>query len=253
MALQKPAIVIVPGSFHFPKHFETLISRLQAQGYEAVAVQLASVFLDRSTERAKSHHEGAAAVKKAVQHFIGNGKDVIVMCHSYGGIPATEALVGLGKAEHKNGVLHIIYCCAFVPLPGETSRGIATAAFMGNLPIWNGMEDDGRTRFVRDEKPVIEALYGDVEPSEARKAYADLGLMSPGPSVSEMVGCAWKEIPCTYILCENDKTLPPNVQETLYQKADMVDVVRLKSSHSPFLSMPDEVVKVIDRVAQMYS
>lgn len=252
MATAKPAIVLVPGSFHFPKHFATFIARLQTRGYEAVAVQLASNFHDRSTPRTKSHHEDATAIKQTVKSFIDQGKDVVVMCHSYGGLPTTEALAGMKKTENSPGVVHIIYCCAFVPMPGQTAIESVKASG-AILKEWTGLEDDGITRYVLDKETVIEVLYEDVDSIAAQKAYDDLGLMSLGPSFSPLVGCAWKEIPCTYIHCENDKALPASVQEMMCEQAGIGDIVRLSASHSPFLSQPDEVVSIIERVVQMYS
>jgi hypothetical protein len=45
------------------------------------------------------------------------------------------------------------------------------------------------------------------------------------------------------VICEQDNAIPLEAQEVLSQRASSVK--RLDASHSPFLSMPDQVVDVI--------
>jgi hypothetical protein len=66
---------------------------------------------------------------------------------------------------------------------------------------------------------------------------------------------AFREVPVTYLLCEQDKALPLEVQRMMagrIQKAG-VENVSLESctaSHSPFLSMPEIVLEVVMRAAK---
>jgi hypothetical protein len=57
----------------------------------------------------------------------------------------------------------------------------------------------------------------------------------------------WRTIPSTYIVCEQDQALPPQEQEKLAARANAVH--RLKSSHSPFLSMPAELAALLANIA----
>lgn len=61
---------------------------------------------------------------------------------------------------------------------------------------------------------------------------------------------AFKFIPSTYLICELDNTIPSAVQEMMATQpgANMV-IERLKSSHSPFYSMPEETSDIIRRAA----
>jgi pimeloyl-ACP methyl ester carboxylesterase len=64
---------------------------------------------------------------------------------------------------------------------------------------------------------------------------------------------SWLEIPTHYLLCENDLTIPAFVQEMMTgmvkEKGGEIEVERIKSGHSPFLSQPDKVVEWLRRVA----
>ena len=66
---------------------------------------------------------------------------------------------------------------------------------------------------------------------------------------------AFREVPVTYLLCENDQGLPVEVQKMMFGKIEEagVKVVTIEScegSHSPFLSMPEKVVEVVVRAAE---
>ncbi len=50
-------------------------------------------------------------------------------------------------------------------------------------------------------------------------------------------------MPSTYVICERDNAIPPAVQEMLAGRCGTV--LRLDTSHSPFLSRPDDVTAII--------
>ncbi|KAJ6185568.1 hypothetical protein N7519_006869 [Penicillium mononematosum] len=62
----------------------------------------------------------------------------------------------------------------------------------------------------------------------------------------------WRDIPCSYIICEQDLALPPAIQEFFASKMGGPDTThRLPSSHSPFLSMPDRLVGVLEEIVKV--
>jgi predicted esterase len=54
-------------------------------------------------------------------------------------------------------------------------------------------------------------------------------------------------IPTSYLLCEDDKVVPSQGQEGVIQRASdagaTIEVTRIVSGHSPFLSMVEETVE----------
>lgn len=55
---------------------------------------------------------------------------------------------------------------------------------------------------------------------------------------------AWRHVPSTYVVCEEDKALLPQYQEFILQLTEgRFEVVRCKASHSPFLSQPEWLAK----------
>jgi len=61
----------------------------------------------------------------------------------------------------------------------------------------------------------------------------------------------WHDVPCSYIICEQDQALPPPFQELFALKLGGANTThRLSSSHSPFLSMPDRLVGVLGEIVK---
>jgi hypothetical protein len=61
----------------------------------------------------------------------------------------------------------------------------------------------------------------------------------------------WGSIPRTYVVCTGDATIPPALQRKFIADADAAfpgnrtAVRELEASHSPFLSMPDQVAGIV--------
>lgn len=96
----KPSIVIVPGSFTGPELYSTIASLLKDQGYEAFVGTLQSASRT-PPEKAATMKEDAAYFRGIVEFLAGQGKDVVILGHSYGGIVATESVKGATKAERE--------------------------------------------------------------------------------------------------------------------------------------------------------
>jgi len=66
---------------------------------------------------------------------------------------------------------------------------------------------------------------------------------------------AFREVPITYLLRENDQALPVEVQKVMIGRIEEAGVKvgtveSREGSHSPFLRMPEKVVEVVVRTAE---
>jgi hypothetical protein len=100
----------------------TMTSKLEALGYKVHARQMPGV---GSSNPSKDLSEDVAALRSTVEEAIGNGNDVIVICHSWGGMVTGSGLVGLSKQEReaqgkKGGVVRTGYMTAFIVPEGVT-------------------------------------------------------------------------------------------------------------------------------------
>lgn len=123
--MPNPTVVIVPGAWHRPAHFQVLIDELAKVHYDTVGVTLPCV---DSSPPLPSWDQDAQAIRKVILEKLDAGKDVITLAHSFGGISMSEAVKGLGKKEReaqglKGGVIKLIYMCAMALPEGQTHLG----------------------------------------------------------------------------------------------------------------------------------
>jgi alpha-beta hydrolase superfamily lysophospholipase len=114
----KPTFVIVHGAWHSPSHFAHLIAQLQKLDYPAVAAKLPSV--GSVSPLLQSVIQDTDSIKESfLNPLLEDGKDVILVTHSYGGVPGCAAVKGLSKAQRKNegqrgGVIGIICISSYL-------------------------------------------------------------------------------------------------------------------------------------------
>ena len=118
MAGSKPTVVIVPGGWHSSNAYESLASCFQKAGYPTAITKVPS--LNPQDPSVCDCLSDAASVREQLLPLLeDDGKDIIILCHSYGGIPAGGAAYGLSTSARKHqgksgGVLGLIYLTAFV-------------------------------------------------------------------------------------------------------------------------------------------
>ena len=160
---------------------------------------------------------------------------VVVVAHSYGGIPTTQAL------PYATNVRRLIYLAAFQLDAGESLTSIQRGSLM---PWSRRYQRAGIGDYVEAMTPMT-VFYNDVDIVTARRAVAQLGYQSYASMHQQLTETAWRSIPSTYIICDSDNAVPVAVQELFAERAD--DVLRLSSSHSPFLSQPAALARLIRR------
>ncbi|MEV6105154.1 alpha/beta hydrolase [Streptomyces sp. NPDC051940] len=217
------AFVLVHGAWHRPSTFDLLRVELDALGHASVSVNLPTAGPDPQGGLA----EDAAAVRAAIEAIEG---PVVVLAHSYGGIPVTQAAAGLSNVQQ------LIYLAAYVPDIGESMFTI------------HGVPDpeDSDALFPIGDDP-HSLLYADVPSPLAEQAVADLVEQRVQPWVDRVTAAAWRTIPSTYIITERDATLPVALQERM--SAHTKQVRRIATSHSPFLFQPAEFAAVLDELS----
>jgi pimeloyl-ACP methyl ester carboxylesterase len=242
----KPVIVFVPGAWHGPDGFHLVIGELQAAGYETRGVDLASV---GASTPLKDFQPDVDAIQETLRPLADDGKDIVLVVHSYGGIIGNEAVQGFAKVDRekqgkKGGVVHIYFCCAFA-MP----EGTSLMDGLNNKPLpWFVINDAGD--IVNPATPV-ETFYNDVK--EPEKYVKMLKPHSYRTFASKATYAGWKHVPSTYLLCEKDEAIPIHAQKGMVdgaQKAGAdMKVETVDASHSPFISMPEEMARSVRRAA----
>lgn len=136
MTTSRPHIILLHGAWHSPAYFAKITSLLQDHLYVVHAQQSLSTGLPPSWTPPNDLSQDIAATRALLDYAIANGNDVIVICHSWGGIIAGSALVGYSKAERaekglKGGVVKCGYMCAFM-----VEEGVSLQRKYGDYPPW---------------------------------------------------------------------------------------------------------------------
>jgi pimeloyl-ACP methyl ester carboxylesterase len=221
MSLQgKPSIVFVHGLWADGSSFSKLIPTLQAEGHEVLAAQYG---LD-------SLAGDVAAVKRTLARV---SSPAILVGHSYGGTLITHA----GTDPRVEG---LVYVAALAPDADETSQGqlakFPAAGVFSHLEVADGriwMKPDG-----------IEYFAGDLSQEEQKLVWATHAAPVADLLTQKVEGTAWRSKPSWYIVANNDRTIPPEL-ERFVAKRMKATTFETDSSHVPMLSQPDFVLDVI--------
>lgn len=91
-------------------------------------------------------------------------------------------------------------------------------------------------------------LYNDL-PSPEASLWASRTLPSShAVQTTKLTRAAWRYIPSTYLVCENDQAVPPQFQEAFAATAQ-AHVERCGSGHSPMLSHTEMLAQRIHNTA----
>ncbi|MCC3773736.1 alpha/beta fold hydrolase [Streptomyces sp. UNOB3_S3] len=226
----RPTFLLVHGAWHGAWCWDPVRAALDADGWRSDAVDLPS-----ANPPVGRHHgacpagvlDDANAIRDSLRRIDG---PVVVIAHSYGGVPTTEAI-----ADAAN-VVGAVYLAAF-----QLDVGESLLTFLGT-PAPD--DDTGHTPPYEDARRI---LFDDVPEAVADRAVARLRPQSVRTFTDRVTAAGWRTVPSAYIVCDRDQSLEPSRQRELATRADSVH--RLPSSHSPFLSMPRQLATLLGRIA----
>ncbi|KAG6362498.1 hypothetical protein INS49_010730 [Diaporthe citri] len=236
-----PTVVFTPGAWHGTWAFDTVRSQLEVLGYPTEAVALPSV---GNTNASVGVAEDAAALAAELATLTDAGKNVVMVCHSYGGVVASVAAEGYGYKDRSaaglgGGVIMLVYMTAFA-VPAQTSLLDA----LGGEYLWWMSPDasgefitavNGSQVFYADvaNETLVEEAVAALKPEPAR-IFSDDNTYEPWNNGVE-VG---------FFFTEQDQAIPLATQQSMTAQFPSGYVsYTMNSSHSPFMSMPEKVTE----------
>lgn len=123
MSSTKPVFVLVPGAWHKSDCFKWLVPEVESAGYHTISLDKVSTGDDAPVETTCS--DDVQAIRKHIGALVDEGRDVVVVGHSYGGVVASCAAHGLSKAArlqqgNKGGVIGLILIAAILARGGDS-------------------------------------------------------------------------------------------------------------------------------------
>lgn len=222
----KPTIVLVHGAFADGTGWQHVISILERNGYNVVAVQntLTSLAADvETTKRVIDAQDGT----------------VVAVGHSYGGAVITGAAAGSANVKA------LVYIAAFAPDAGEPI-GAFTQSYPTDLGAALRLDPAG---FATIDRAKFRNLFAqDVSEKEAGVMAAAQKPIIGNVFASSVTQAAWKSIPSWYMVAKGDRAIDPDL-ERFYAKRMGATTREIEASHVPFISRPREVARLIEEAA----
>ncbi|MVM31155.1 alpha/beta fold hydrolase [Spirosoma sp. HMF4905] len=222
----KPTIILVHGLWADGSSWSKVIPSLVAQGYKVISVQNPTTSLENDI----------AATQRAIALA---GGDVILVGHSWGGFVITEA-------GDNPQVKALVYVAAYAPDNGETISSLSDKAAPTQLTSF--LQAEGGFISLTKEG-VTKAFANDLSAQEQELVFSVQQPTSPEVFKGVASKVAWKQKPSWYIVASEDKTINPDLERLMAQRAK-AKTTTLKSSHVAMLSKPNQVLEVILEAAK---
>jgi hypothetical protein len=133
----------------------------------------------------------------------------------------------------------MIFLAAVVPRPGMSIMDQHRADGLMFNPAWVGQNP-------QDEKVAVEFVYHDCPPDRLEWVlstrlvfYNKMALEEPCPLRG------WPQIPSSYIMCADDRTITPAWQRKAARELLGVEPIELPGGHCPHASRPEELADTL--------
>jgi pimeloyl-ACP methyl ester carboxylesterase len=231
--------VLVHGAWHGAWCWEKVVPLLAARGHGVRAIDLPGHGDDPKPPGAVRWDDYMSRMGDVIAAA---PEPPILVGHSLGGAVIT------GTADRwPERIRALVYLCAILPdAPDFMSRFTVTSALTGGVrPAADGSVMELDPAVVRD------AFYHDCSDADATRAAARLRPQPAGgfQMTFELAPARFGRVPRHYIECTEDRAIDIASQRRMHASMPCT-VHTLAASHSPFLSMPDRLAEVLERVAR---
>ncbi|MFL5832026.1 MAG: alpha/beta fold hydrolase [Solirubrobacteraceae bacterium] len=225
-----PTIILVHGAFAESASWDRVIDPLLRADHHVIA--------------AANPLRGLAADAHAVSDLLRSVEGpVLLVGHSYGGAVITN--VDADAAE----ITGLVYVCGFAPEAGESCLTLASR-FPGSTlgdTLQSVPRGDGTTDLYITSDRFHAQFCADVAAGEAagmaatQRPVTQEALAEPS---SERP--LWKELPSWFLIGEQDRNIPPALQQFMADRAEAQHTVRVPgASHASAVSHPDATAQLI--------
>ena len=241
--------ILVHGAGHGAWCWKKVIPLLESKGRKVLALDLPSSGNDKAILERMAL---AGDVKKVTDVANTQSGKVILVGHSSGGVVISQAAEILGSEK----VDKLVYLDAFLPQHGESVFSLADKIKVNNAKASSPeteisaapllFSEDGKIAIWNPEI-VEQFFYHDCSPEDIAyakthlRSHAVASLATPVKVTENRYGI----IPKYYILCTEAKDLD---KSSIVQNMPCQQVFELPSSHSPFFSMPEKLVEILEEV-----
>lgn len=247
---QKTSFVLVPGAWHRAETWDKVTSIIEAKGYTCISVTLPST----TGDPAAGLGDDVETVQKAIRSQTTQGRDVVLVVHSYGGLIGSSSIKGFARTHHDSSVSsstssgHVIGMAMMATGFAITGKTFLEGTGGKPPPFWIADTEAGFATLVADTRDLF---YHDVPEEEGNLWVSKLTRHSLKSLAEggEFVYAGWRDVPCWFLVTQEDHALPAEAQKFFIKTAqdDGGDVTmrEVAASHSPMLSKPKEAAEFV--------
>jgi pimeloyl-ACP methyl ester carboxylesterase len=225
---KKANIMLVHGAWADATCWSKVILLLQAKGFNVTAAQIPLTSLS----------DDVAVTRRLLSTV---KEPTILVGHSYGGAVIT------GTATETPQVKALVYITAFGLDEGESLESLAKQG--PPSPGSAAIEPDPNGFLWINREKFHDSFAGGATADEAAVMAAVQKPLSLASFSGKETTPAWKTIPSWYLVCTDDKMIPPPAQEFMSKRMNAT-VRSVASSHCPFVSHPEAVADIIALAAE---
>jgi pimeloyl-ACP methyl ester carboxylesterase len=117
----------------------------------------------------------------------------------------------------------------------DAGRSHAGSGSGGGPAPWVRQRPDGTLELVGDD--LRELFFADCDEETYRAALARAATQDAAALTAPVTVPAWRTVPSTYVVCAEDRAVPPDFQRAEAGKAGAV--LEVATGHHPFLARPE--------------
>lgn len=174
-----------------------------------------------------------------------SSEQVVLAGHSAAGIVIAAVAERIPKQ-----IKRLVYICAYAPNDGDALDTMRKRA-KRQLVMPAVVVATDRQSYGFDPIKMIPIVYHDC-PLEAI-SYAQKNICPEAilPHATKVhLGTNYNSVPRSYILCGDDRTIPPEEQERMISGWPLRDVHRLNCGHAPFFSCPEILANLLSQISE---
>jgi pimeloyl-ACP methyl ester carboxylesterase len=230
-----PTIVLVHGAFAESASWDRVIRPLHDAGHNVIA----------TANPLRSLATDAESVSDLVRTIDG---PVLLVAHSYGGAVISNVDSDAGE------IAGLVYVNGFAPQPGESCfqlAGMFPGSMLGEETARPVSRSDGTTDLY-----IAPGSFHDIFCQDVPAPQAVLLAATQRPATQEALvepsgeRPLWKDVPSWFLIGEEDRIIPPDLQRFMANRAGARRTVELPgASHAAAVSHPDATARLIVEAA----
>jgi pimeloyl-ACP methyl ester carboxylesterase len=243
MAAQKPPIVLVHGAFEDAQIWGHVSTRLKADGYKTVTVDLPG----RPGNPAAPDKVSLDLYRDTVVSVLGKlHRPAVVVGHSFGGIVIADAAE---KVPAK--VKTLVFVAALLPQDGDSL--VSMTSKDADAQIGPHLQIDKAKGLASVEYPARAELFANGAPEAIRKAIPKAIVdepLAPLATPVHVTPANFGRVDKVYIHTAFDHVISPSYQARMVAATPVREEFTVRTGHTPFLTEPDKLAEDIEAAAK---